>query len=113
MKCKRSLVVAALLLANCSLAFAQGKAPSAAPTPFLRNSDVLRMMNDGLKPGAIIAKIVTSHCHFDIFPPVLQDLSRRGVPIAVLMAMKMVPSGPPAAVAGKGSELSPPTTRVR
>jgi hypothetical protein len=113
MRCKRSLVVAALLLATCSLAFAQAEAPPGEPTPFLRNNDVLRMMNDGLKPGAIIAKILTSHCRFDIFPPVLQDLSRRGVPIAVLMAMKMVPSGPPAAIAAKGSELLPPTTRVR
>jgi hypothetical protein len=113
MKCKRSLVVAALLLANCSLAFTQGKAPSAAPTSFLRNNDVLRMVKDGVSPGAIIAKIRTSYCHFDIFPPVLQDLKRRGVPITVLLAMKTAPSGPPAAVAGKGPELSPPTTRVR
>jgi hypothetical protein len=112
MKCKRSLVVAALLLANCSLAFTQVKAPPRAPIPILHNGDVLRMVNDGVNPGVIITKILTSRCYFDIFPPVLQDLSRRGVPTAVLMAMKMVPSGPPAAFATK-SETSPPATRVQ
>ena len=54
------------------------------------------MVQDGVKPGEIIAKIVTSPCHFDIFPPVLRDLKQRGVPDAVLLAMKTVPVGRPA-----------------
>jgi hypothetical protein len=113
MKCKRSLVVAVLLLANCALAFGQAKAPPGEPTPFLRNNDVLRMMNAGLKPGAIIAKILTSYCNFDIFPPVLQDLKRRGVPVAVLLAMKAVPSGPPAAFEANKSDVLAITGPVR
>jgi len=113
MKCKRSLVVAVLLLANCALAFAQTKAPPGEPTPFLRNNDVLRMMNEGLKPGAIIAKILTSSCLFDIFPPVLRDLKRRGVPTTVLLAMKAAPSGPPAAFGANESDVSARSGPVR
>jgi hypothetical protein len=100
MKCKRSLVVAALVLANCCLAFAQAESSPATPIPVLHNSDVLRMHNDGIKAGVIISKIVKSDCNFDIFPPVLRDLKRRGVPDTVLMAMSMVPYGPPAATQG-------------
>jgi hypothetical protein len=62
----------------------------------LRNADVVQMVADGMKSGDIIAKILTSPCNFDIFPPVLRDLRRRGVPDTVLMAMKMAPSGPAA-----------------
>jgi hypothetical protein len=54
------------------------------------------MVNDGMKSGDIIARVLTSRCNFDIFPPVLRDLRRRGVPDTVLMAMKIAPSGPPA-----------------
>jgi len=61
----------------------------------LTNNDVLRMASDGMKSGDIISKIFASRCNFDIFPPVLRDLRRRGVPETVLMAMKMAPSGPP------------------
>jgi hypothetical protein len=38
---------------------------------------------------------MTSHCNFDIFPPVLEDLKRRGVPDNVLHFMSVVPNGPP------------------
>jgi len=54
------------------------------------------MHSDGVKANAIISKIVTSHCNFDIFPPVLRDLKRRGIPDTVLLLMTMVPYGPPA-----------------
>jgi hypothetical protein len=113
MKCKRSLVVAALLLANCCLAFAQAESSPATPIPFLHNSDVLRMHNHGIKAGVIISKIVTSHCNFDIFPPVLRDLKRRGVPDTVLMAMTMVPYGPPAATQGNKTTAIPEIARVQ
>jgi hypothetical protein len=62
----------------------------------MRNSDVIRMVEDRVNPGVIIANILTSHCNFDIFPPVLRDLKRRGVPDTVIVAMKMAPTGPPA-----------------
>src|SRR5512133_1188307 len=94
MKCERLFIVALLLLTNCYLVFAQ-TAP-AAPVTTLHNADILRMHNRGVKAGVIITKIVTSSCNFDTFPPVLQDLKRRGIPDTVLMAMTMVPYGPPA-----------------
>jgi hypothetical protein len=114
MKCKRSLLVAAFLLANYSLALAQVETPpgSPPPIPILRNSDVLRMQNDGIKVGVIISTIVTSQCNFDIFPPVLRDLKRRGVPDTVLMAMTMVPYGPPAATQGNTIKAIAETARV-
>lgn len=82
------------------LAQAQTPAPSISVRP-MKNSDVLRMVQDGKKSGDIIAAIVTSTCNFDIFPPVLRDLKRRGVPDTVLLAMKMAPNGPPAAATDK------------
>ena len=48
-----------------------------------------------MKADLIIANILTSSCNFDIFPPVLNDLKRRGVPDTVLQVMSVVPNGPP------------------
>jgi hypothetical protein len=110
MKCKRSLLVAVFLLANCSLVFAQAEAPQPS-TKILRNGDVLRMHNEGIKAGVIISKIVTSSCNFDIFPPVLRDLKRRGVPDTVLMAMAMVPYGPPTVTQSNTANPIPETAR--
>ena len=62
----------------------------------LRNGDVLRMVEENVEPELIVAKILTSPCNFDVFPPVLRDLRRRGVPEEVLRAMKAAPNGPPA-----------------
>ena len=95
MKCKHLPLVAVFLLANCSLAFAQA-APQ-TPTKVLHNGDVLRMHRAGMKPGDIIARIVTSPCNFDTFPQVLRELKMKGVPDTVVMAMVMVPYGPPSA----------------
>ena len=66
-----------------------------APLRLMRNSDVIRMVEDGVKPDVIKANILTSHCNFDIFPPVLRDLRRRGVAETVIAAMKIAPNGPP------------------
>ena len=66
-----------------------------SPT-LLRNGDVLRMVEEKVEPELIVAKILTSPCNFDVFPPVLRDLRRRGVPEEVLRAMKAAPNGPPA-----------------
>jgi hypothetical protein len=94
-----------LFLASAS-AFAQTEAAFPPSVPVLHNGDVLRMVKEGIKPGEIIAKILTSSCAFDTFPPVMKDLEMRGVPDTVRMAMKMVPYGPPAMVVG------PPKTVV-
>jgi len=85
-----------VILLTCVTAFTQTTTPTTNANHPLRNNDVLLMVQDGVKPGEIIAKIVTSPGQFDIFPPVLQDLKQRGVPDAVLLAMKTVPHGPPA-----------------
>ena len=79
---------------------------------FLHNSDVIRMVQDGVKPGEIVSTIFTSSCNFDVFPPVLRDLQRRGVPQTVIMAMKMAPNGPPA-LADVDSRIKSLTTPAR
>ena len=90
------LLIPLLLLLTAVEAYGQATTSSAEPARMMRNGDVIRMVEDGVKPGVIIANILTSHCNFDIFPPVLRDLRRRGVPDTVLAAMKMAPNGPPA-----------------
>ena len=106
MKCKLSWLLPVLLLVSAP-AFAQTEAAFPPSVPVLHNRDVLRMVKEGMKPGEIVAKIVTSSCAFDTFPPVMKDLEMRGVPDTVRMAMKMVPYGPPAVVVG-----GPPKTVV-
>ncbi|HJX91651.1 MAG TPA: hypothetical protein VJ372_14215, partial [Pyrinomonadaceae bacterium] len=88
------LIVLSLMLSLGTTARSQTTAQT--DVRLLRNSDVVQMVNDGMKSGDIIARVLTSRCNFDIFPPVLRDLRRRGVPDTVLMAMKIAPSGPPA-----------------
>ena len=97
-----------LVFANCSVALAQDQTPDPTQIRLLTNNDVLRMLEEGIKPGPLIVKILTSHCNFDVFPPVLRDLKRRGVPDTVLVAMKAAPNGPPilADVDSKVSQLS-------
>ena len=68
-------------------------------SPFfpMRNKDVLLLMERKLiPPKDIIAIMKSSWCNFDTFPPVLQELKRRGVPLEVLQAMVEAPYGPPA-----------------
>jgi hypothetical protein len=96
MRWKHWLTIAAFLfLTNSVETFAQ--APKAQPRSvrMLRNRDVLQMVRSGMKADLIIANILTSSCNFDIFPPVLDDLKRRGVPENVLQVMSVVPNGPP------------------
>ncbi|HYK22226.1 MAG TPA: hypothetical protein VEV42_15915 [Pyrinomonadaceae bacterium] len=91
MRFTRRLLSTAALLILCASAQAQQE-PALQP---LRNSDVLRMVQEKMKPELIISRILTSPCNFDVFPPVLRDLKRRGVPDDILMLMKVVPNGPP------------------
>lgn len=96
MRTRQGLLIIVLLL-TVSLGVHGQEQTSEAPTVrMLRNSDVVRMVEDGTKSGDIILKILSSSCNFDVFPPVLRDLKRRGVPDTVLIAMKMAPNGPPA-----------------
>ncbi|HUS11411.1 MAG TPA: hypothetical protein VMZ30_13170 [Pyrinomonadaceae bacterium] len=114
MKYKRLILPAIFLLANCSLVFAQTEANQPS-VKILRNADIIRMHKAGVNAGQIIAKIVISHCNFDTFPTVLRELKMRGVPDTVVMAMVMVPYGPPATTppAIPIAEAAPPTARVQ
>lgn len=113
MKYHRLLLVAVFFLANCSLVFTQSGPDHPSGRP-LRNGDILRMHKAGVKPSAIIGKIVTSQCNFDTFPPVLRELRMKGVPDSVILAMVRVPYGPPAASlsASPSAELAPRTAKV-
>jgi hypothetical protein len=53
----------------------------------LQNSDVLKMVQAKMPSDAIVARIMSSRCNFDIFPAVLAELKYRGVPGEVLTAM--------------------------
>lgn len=88
----RCLLITVALLVICGAVQAQTE----VSPKLLRNGDVLRMVEDKVEPELIVAKILTSPCNFDVFPPVLRDLRRRGVPEEVLRAMKAAPNGPPA-----------------
>ena len=96
MSWKHWLIVAVfLLLTNSVETFAQVPKTQPHAVHVLRNRDILLMVQSGMKSHLIIANIMTSHCAFDIFPPVLEDLKRRGVPENVLHFMSVVPNGPP------------------
>jgi len=112
MKCKRLLLSVSFLFATCSLVSAQEAAQ--APTKILHNADVLNLYRAGMKPGQIIAKIISSPCNFDTFPPVLRELKSKGLPDTVIVAMRMVPYGPPASdMAVPFNELAPQASRIQ
>ena len=91
MRQKCGLLITIALLMICAAVQAQTQ----TSPRLLRNNDVLRMVEDKVKPDIIISRILTSPCNFDVFPPVLRDLKRRGVPDEVLLVMQVVPNGPP------------------
>lgn len=96
MRWKHWLVIAVVLLSTTSPA-TLGQAPKtqSRTARILTNRDVLSMVHKGMRSDLIIATILTTSCNFDIFPPVLDDLKRRGVPENVLQVMSVVPNGPP------------------
>ena len=95
---KSWLVIAALLLIGTSgpATFANEPVPAGVSITPLRNRDVLNLMRLGAAPEEIVKLIKVSACNFDTFPPVMQELARRGVPAEVLLAMIAAPYGPPA-----------------
>ena len=101
MFCRQWPLITVLVLSSCTVVVAQGhgtatQSSERSPLRTLRNADVVRMVERGEKAGDIIADILTSRCNFDVFPPVLRDLKRRGVPDTVIVAMNAAPNGPPA-----------------
>ena len=110
MKWKHWFPAVAILLLTVSYVETFAQAPKAQPRPIriLRNRDVLQMVRTGMKSDLVIANILTSSCNFDIFPPVLDDLKRRGVPENVLQVMSVVPNGPPNLPEANGTNATPP-----
>src|SRR5215212_6234671 len=96
MKWKYWLTIALVLFATTSAGtFGQISKSQTRSPRIVTNRDVLLMAHKGMRSDLIIATILTSSCNFDVFPPVLDDLKRRGVPENVLQVMSVVPSGPP------------------
>lgn len=96
MRWKHWLVIVVVLLLTISAeALGQISKPQPRSARILTNRDVLSMVHKGMRSDLIIATILTTSCNFDIFPPVLDDLKRRGVPENVLQVMSVVPNGPP------------------
>ena len=90
-----SLIVVILLYSTAPRAFGQIPRTQTRSVRILTNRDILSMSQKGMRSDLIIATILTSSCNFDIFPPVLDDLKRRGVQENVLQVMSVVPNGPP------------------
>ena len=96
MRIKCWFIIVSVALSTWSGASAQTPVPlKPAAARIMRNRDVLSIVRTGVKPAEIVARIKSSHCNFDIFPPVLDDLRRRGVPDVVLEMMVQAPNGPP------------------
>lgn len=96
MKWKYWLIIPVVLLLTSPIpTLAQTIKSQQRAVRMLRNRDVLTMVRNGMKSELIIANILTSPCNFDVFPPVLDDLKRKGVPENVLQVMSVVPNGPP------------------
>lgn len=101
-----------ILMSFCATVSAQepsAAARDAATSSFitLTNRDVLRMVENERPSAEIIYVIESSTCAFDTFPPVLQDLARRGVPDEVLHAMVSAPHGPPASSIAEETDDGP------
>lgn len=96
MRWKHWLIIAIVLLFTASTGtFGQAPKTQYRTARILTNRDILTMVHKGMRSDLIIASILTSSCNFDMFPPVLDDLKRRGVPENVLQVMSVVPNGPP------------------
>ena len=96
MKWKHWLTIALVLfLTTAAVTFGQSLKNPTRAVRVLTNRDVLTMVHKGMRSDLIIATILTTSCNFDVFPPVLDDLKRRGVPENVLQVMSVVPNGPP------------------
>jgi len=114
MRWKHWLVLAVILLLTLSAGtFGQAPKTQSRSARIITNRDVLAMVHRGMRSDLIIATILTSSCNFDIFPPVLDDLKRRGVPENVLQVMSVVPNGPPNLPETGDANLTSPIKTVK
>ena len=112
MRWKHWLVIALVLFLTAAETFGQNTKNPTRSVRILTNRDVLTMVHKGMRSDLIIANILTSSCNFDVFPPVLDDLKRRGVPENVLQVMSVVPNGPPN-LPGAGQPNASPIKTVK
>ena len=84
-----------LLFVSAPGAATRAQTRDVSPFSPMRNRDVLILVSKKIPSDDIITMIKSSWCNFDTFPPVLQELKRRGVPEEVLQAMVDAPYGPP------------------
>ncbi len=87
-----SLLVSVLVVAG-ACAVTAANPPDITP---LNNKDIVSLVEKRVSTDLIIKAIKTSPCTFDIFPSVMKELKRRGVPDDVLQAMIDAPYGPAA-----------------
>lgn len=91
----RFTTVAVIIGAICICSGAQTNfsqsSPSAVSSPNLTNDDIVALVNAGLSPDIIAAKIQTSASTFDTSPAALTVLKSRGVPEDVILAMVKSP----------------------
>lgn len=114
MRWKHWSIIAVVLLFTISTGtVGQTSKPQSHTPRTLMNRDVLSMVHKGMRSDLIIATILTTSCNFDIFPPVLDDLKRRGVPENVLQVMSVVPNGPPNLPEAGGVNLSTAVKTVK
>src|ERR1700730_2418003 len=59
----------------------------------LVNADITDMLDAGLSPEIVTAKIAASMCEFDTSPGALKNLKTRNVPGSVILAMVQAPAG--------------------
>jgi hypothetical protein len=67
----------------------------------LTNADISEMLQTGLPPEIVAAKIKSSACNFDTSVATLNKLRADGVPAPVLLAMVEAPQSSPALADGK------------
>lgn len=101
------VVVSALFV--IPVASAQQQSPPKAYS--LTNKDVVQMLQDGLTPEIVVAKIKSSTCSLDTSPQALKDLKAGSVPDAVILAMVQASLGSDAPTSAKSSAATEPSTR--
>jgi hypothetical protein len=85
----------------------------------LINADVLALVESGLAPDVIVAKIKSSACNFETTPAALEKLKSGGVPEAVILAMlgasgaASAATAPPAAAAASTPAVNAPPQSLR
>jgi hypothetical protein len=88
---------------------ARAQQQQTTPDQPLRNADVEALLDAGISPEVVAAKIRASVCEFDASPPALQRLKAKGAADAVLLAVIEVAAQPARTAAAPATQ----TARVK